>query len=351
MSHAMIHRTLLTGILLLVAASSPAQRYEVADLGASWGTSAQAHALNRAGHVAGSSGHPHDAGTHAVFWGESRAMNDLGSLSAGDYVAAFALNDSDTIVGVANTSVGMRAFSWSKDEGLHDLSVLKDTTSSAAYAINNLGQIAGASGAHAVVWSQAGRVIQDLGTLGGEWSEAKSINNQAQVAGTSDSANGPRAFLWAKGITKDLGVLPGDTESRANQVNDRGAVAGASEGSTGTHAFLWTNEGGMKALASPSANYSEAFALNNLGQVVGQSNGSFGARAYLWNNETAGIDLNEVIDRAEPGVILTAAVAINDKGQIVAVGVVEGTIGRHEQLAQDVHIHSSATHVFLLTPN
>src|SRR5215469_12984590 len=344
-------RALLTSAFFCLAASSPAQRYEVTDLGAHQGTSAQAHGMNRAGHVVGGSGHPHDADTHAVLWGESATMHDLGSLPGGDYVAAFALNDDDTIVGVANTLRGMRAFSWSRPGGLKDLGVLTGTSSSGAYAINNLGQIAGASGAHAVVWSHAGEVVQDLGTLGGEWSEARSINNQGQVAGTSDTVNGPRAYLWTKGLMHDLGVLPGDTESRANQINDRGAVVGASEGPSGTHAFLWTNEGGMKALASPSGNYSEAFALNNLGQIVGQSDGPLGAHAYLWNNGGGAIDLNEVVDRAKSGVILTAALSINDKGQIVAIGVVDEKSSRHEQLVEDAHIHSSGTHVFLLTPN
>jgi probable HAF family extracellular repeat protein len=344
-------RTLLTSAFFFLAASSPAQRYEVTDLGAQRGASAQAHGMNRAGHVVGGSGHPHDADTHAVLWGESAAMHDLGSLPGGDYVAAFAVNDGDAIVGVANTPGGMRAFHWSRATGLQDLGVLKGTSSSAAYAINNLGQIAGASGARAVIWSRAGGAIQDLGTLGGEWSEARSINNQAQVAGTSDTANGPRAFLWTKGLMKDLGVLPGDTESRANQVNDRGAVVGASEGPGGIHAFLWTNEGGMKSLASPSGNYSEAFALNNLGQIVGQSDGPLGAHAYLWNNGGGAIDLNEVVDRAKSGVILTSALSINDKGQIVAIGVVDDKSSRHEQLVEDAHIHSSGTHVFLLTPN
>lgn len=194
-------------------------------------------------------------------------------------------------------------------------------------------------------------MIQDLGTLGGEWSEARSINDQAQVAGTSDTANGPHAFLWTKGLMKDLGVLAGDTESRANQVNDRGAVVGASEGPSGIHAFFWTNESGMTLLASPSGTYSEAFALNNLGQIVGQSDGPLGAHAYLWSNGTDASDLNEVLDRAKPGVILTAALSINDKGQIVAIGVVDDKSSRHEQRLEDAHIHSSATHVFLLTPN
>jgi probable HAF family extracellular repeat protein len=349
MSRNLIFRILMAAMLLcLLAPGSPCQTYTVTDLGTLIGGSAEGHAINQAGQVVGGSGHPHRADTHAVFWNNTGGAIDLGRLTGGDYNAAFAINDVGTVVGVANTARGMYAFSWSSGGGLHDLGVLPGTYSSAAYSINNLGQIAGASGSHAVVWNEASRVIQDLGTIGGEWSEARSINNLTQVAGVSDTANGPRAFLWSKGVMQDLGVLPGDIESRANQVNDHGAVAGASEGSSGIHAFLWTSEGGMRALSSMSGSYSEAFALNNFGQVVGQFESSLGTRACLWSNDTSVVDLNELISGAE-NVILTGALAINDKAQIVAAGIVDAGISRHQRIVLDNHIHSSPTHVFLLT--
>jgi len=58
--------------------------------------------------------------------------------------------------------------------------------------------------------------------------------------------------------------------------------------------------------------------INNAGQVAGYSNTSPGAyHAFLYSNGQM-MDLNDLIDA--PGISLTSATAINDRGQIVANG-------------------------------
>jgi len=80
-------------------------------------------------------------------------------------------------------------------------------------------------------------VITDLGTLGGETSEAAAINATGQVAGTADTATPGqyRAFLWELGVLFDLGALDPDGRSRALAINDSGSVAGSSQKVSG----LW----------------------------------------------------------------------------------------------------------------
>src|SRR4051795_5440737 len=69
-------------------------------------------------------------------------------------------------------------------------------------------------------------VVTDLGTLGGGSSAANSVNDLAQVAGSSLTASGiEHAFLFSDGKMTDLGT-PGDASSAALGVNNQGHVVG-----------------------------------------------------------------------------------------------------------------------------
>lgn len=342
-------RALFITVSLLLSIAASAQSYTAIDLGAFPAGSARVHDLNSSGQVVGASGHAHGSNTHAFFWQQKGGMRDLGTPFGGDYSVGFAINDAGKIVGALNTNRGMRAFLWQNGTGFKDLGSLPGQNSSVAYDINNAGQIVGVSGTHAVLWN--GNTMQDLGTLGGATSEAHGINTNGQVVGVSESAEGPRAFLWSSNTMQNLGTLPGDTGSHADRVNDQGAVIGGSEGNAGNRAFLWTNDKGMQPLATLSgSDYSEAFGINNAGEIVGQSNTPLGMRAVVWTSPTQIEDLNDLVTGVPAGVVLTGAFAINDKGQIVAFGLVNPNIDRHQEVHMDQHAHAGPSHAFLLTP-
>jgi probable HAF family extracellular repeat protein len=84
--------------------------------------------------------------------------------------------------------------------------------------------------------------MQDLGTLGGPYSDALGINVLGQVTGyASTPDNTARAFRWttSRGM-RDLGTLGGPS-SHGLKINALGQVTGYADTTDGaSHAFRWT---------------------------------------------------------------------------------------------------------------
>src|SRR5438128_1115092 len=146
----------------------------------------------------------------------------------------------------------------------------------------------------------------DLGTLGGNESEALAVNRRGQVAGHSRLGGAKHAFFIPEpGHMVDLG---GGT-SIAHGVNDGGEVVGLAATPSGVpHAFLWTATDGMRDLGSLGAAASMALGINNRREVVGGS-----GRAFLWTERTGMVDLGTLGGRT------SCANDVNDSGYIVGV--------------------------------
>lgn len=95
--------------------------------------------------------------------------------------------------------------------------------------------------------------------------------------------------------------------------------------------------------------HSEAFDINSAGQVVGTSGSSLGIRAFIWSADAGMRDLNTLVPNSS-NLILIAAVGINQRGEIVAIG------SRHHDLANDRETfldedpHAGNTRVYVLKP-
>jgi probable HAF family extracellular repeat protein len=94
---------------------------------------------------------------------------------------------------------------------------------------------------HAFLWRDG--EMTDLGTLGGSFSRAESINDRGQVVGLAETATGEsHAFVWQDGRMVDLGALTdGPGSSVATKITDRGHVIGSKTDRDGrVRAYRWT---------------------------------------------------------------------------------------------------------------
>jgi probable HAF family extracellular repeat protein len=161
-------------------------------------------------------------------------MSDLGTLGRHAGTGARAVNDRGQIVGYSQTATSMsHAFLW--DAGtMIDLGGGGNTTTGIlAAGINERGQVAGT-----FLWQDG--TATTLGTLGGEYSNARAINEWGQIVGDAWTAEPQvHASLWQGGKVIDLGTLGGDRSS-AYGINDCSRVVGeARTGSGESHAALW----------------------------------------------------------------------------------------------------------------
>jgi len=332
---------LMLSIFLFASAASAQPSYIVIDLGTLGGTYSYAAGINDSGQVVGLSSLTGDTANHAFLY-SGGTMTDLGTLggSSGSSSSAAGINDSGQVVGsstITGEDTVNHAFLYSGGI-MADLGTLGGTYSNAA-GINDSGQVAGESHTtgdtayHAFLYS--GGIMADLGTLGGTNSTAYGINDSGQVVGQSNLTGDAvyHAFMYSGGTMIDLGTL-GGTYSYALGINDSGQVVGQSflAGDTAYHAFLYSG-GTMTDLGTLGGNYSFANGINGSSQVVGvaYTTSDTAQHAFLYSGGTM-FALDNLIPSSS-GWTLSDATGINDNGQIVGFGRING-----------------ATHAFLLTP-
>ena len=319
------------------SAAAQAAPYTITDLGTLGGASSAASGINNSGEVVGYS--ETAAGKTHAFLYIGGTMRDLGTLGDSE-TYAHRITDSGIVLGHLRNAIGRyRPFITSIGSPLFDLSSLDHSLEgpvSAASGINNSGQVVsyrhipkgGHSGLQKRAFLYSDHKIIDLGTFGGADSFATAVNDSGQVVGyfspTRDVAYTPyRAFLLSGGTVIHLGNLGGRVTVPVD-INNSGQVVGHAQLPSGeTHAFLYSG-GMMRDLGTlPGGIQSFAYGINSCGQVVGASNSAAARlRAFLYSDGKMQ-DLNRLIP-AHSGWVLYEARDINDAGQIVGNGIVNG---------------------------
>lgn len=173
-------------------------------------------------------------------------------------------------------------------------------------------------------WSMG--TLTSLGQLNnGDSSIAKGVNDQGWAVGSAigGGALKPVATVWINTDAIELGTL-GGAWSQACSINSMNQVVGISHKTNGsTHAFRYDLSSGGQVttrvdLGELGGGYSIAHDINDRGTIVGSSDN----RAFIWDGAGM-VDLNTMID-PQSGWGLTAATGINESGQIVGVGSLGG---------------------------
>ena len=208
-----------------------------------------------------------------------------------------------------------------------------DPTSYSVLDKSDIGDIVGyadaVTGKRGFLWSNG--LIKDIGSLPGGVDEsfASAIANNGLVVGDSSAAGGTHAFSWRPGNMLDLGTLPGRNNSNAVVLSEFGQIVGSSNADNElSHGFVW-QEGVMKDLGDLPGGLDESFAndINPQLLIVGSSSSSLGDRAVLSRGFGDWQDINGMLDPISGiGWTLTTALAINDLGDIVGLGLKNGVL-------------------------
>jgi probable HAF family extracellular repeat protein len=332
-----------------LAVAQPLPTYHVTGLPSPVDRGCVVTALNDAGVAAGSC-----SVGGGVIWRDGNPTS-LGVLNAGTYTQPTAINSAGVVVGDADANLSPRPQAFvTTTAGLVNVDPTNGGNARSIGVMDN-GFIFGnltkslsgnTSSWNVILWTpdagHPGRYRENVlpKLAGGDPKYvgvyATQSNKVGQVVGwVSNLVIGQLGGFWNNDDKHTVAALPalaGGSHSIAWAVNDLGQAAGESNSQdSNIRAVLWQNDPAHTPVdvgMLPGDTASVAQGVNSIGQVVGISlAGTFptfsGQRAFLWQ-DGAIQDVASLIDPADGFWTVDSVVAINNAGQIVAVGTANG---------------------------
>jgi probable HAF family extracellular repeat protein len=193
---------------------------------------------------------------------------------------------------------------------------------SLALGINAAGDVVGyrteGNDDHAFLYSYATGAVSELGSLGGNTTVARAINEARQVTGfATDATNANKAFILSP--DQPMTALPGESAEVGSQgfaIDPGGKVAGVVESVRGQSPVIFVS-GTLKNLAEPGDSgeppLCTAYGLNDQGDAVGVARPFGGAaRAFFYS-----LTQSQFSDLGTLGGKSSQAFALNREGAIV----------------------------------
>lgn len=239
-----------------------------------------------------------DGRSFPFVWTEAAGFQALSGIPSDAYVIGS--NDAGTIIGLYNAGAQYSGFSWDPAHGF------RAAEGFVGYAINNDGRIAGLCqrGIYADACTSDGDVPSPLPIpAGAVTSYLRGINASGDVVGLRQDPDGtPHNFFWsaARGTVDYPTTLP------FVALNDQGEILAENGAGTGQ---IWRDGQLLRRVPSRTVTL---LSINNRGWAVGVDFARSHGVVWLPSGEL--IDLPPL-----PGHVMSQAVGLNDRGQVVGV--------------------------------
>lgn len=325
----------LTAVGVVAVAGMAAGAGEITMLPSFGGWASFAYDINEAGHVVGEAYLAGDEFAHAVLWIDG-VPTDLGAIEGNS--AAWAINDSDQIVGWSDTSFLSTAMLWENGAWTDLGADMNAGGSSVAWDITEGGVVVGQASLDGgfpagFVWSGPGTGVNEGTPDGYNGGANKGVNEAGYTVGHAYFFGDPDRAMMGEpdgqgGWTEhDIGPA-GYTFSIATEINDAGTIVGfANDGNGPWNAAIFTldrNNPVVSLGTLPELENSEAYDINESGVIVGAAwDDDFLLEPRAWVYLDG--EMHDLNDFLPPGqtewATLLSAEGVNDGGAIVGYGV------------------------------